>query len=302
MEALTSGAVWGALGAIIVANILLSGDNAVVIAMAARSLPPQQQRKAIVYGSAAAIVMRIVLTIVAVQMLQVPYLKILGALALLWIGIQLLLDSEEEGEVKFLPPGAVPLQIALHPPEPVAPAAPAADPAPDARFVEPLLRNLLERTLKRERVDIVKTKRYDGSDVGTFLDAGLAPIVESLAISGVDAKGWAENIARGHVGESVRLLGAGDEVGIEAAFGTATNRVARETQAALAAIRTTAPASTVGIVMEGMFRALTELAGRRTEPTVVNNNIVVNNKVEGSSPLTVRALVERMVDEVESRA
>jgi YjbE family integral membrane protein len=100
MEALTSGAVWGALGAIIVANILLSGDNAVVIAMAARSLPPQQQRKAILYGSAAAIVMRIVLTIVAVQMLQVPYLKILGALALLWIGIQLLLDTEEEGEVK----------------------------------------------------------------------------------------------------------------------------------------------------------------------------------------------------------
>ena len=100
MEALTSGAVWGALGAIIVANILLSGDNAVVIAMAARSLPPQQQRKAVIWGSAAAIVMRIVLTIVAVQMLQVPYLKILGALALLWIGIQLLLDSEEEGEIK----------------------------------------------------------------------------------------------------------------------------------------------------------------------------------------------------------
>ena len=102
MEALTSGAVWGALGAIIVANILLSGDNAVVIAMAARSLPPHQQRKAIVYGSAAAIVMRIVLTIVAVQMLQVPYLKIAGALALLWIGVQLLLDTEEEGEVKEL--------------------------------------------------------------------------------------------------------------------------------------------------------------------------------------------------------
>jgi YjbE family integral membrane protein len=100
MEALTSGAVWGALGAIIVANILLSGDNAVVIAMAARSLPVHQQTKAIVYGSAAAIVMRIVLTIVAVQMLQVPYLKIVGAVALLWIGVQLLLDSEEEGEVK----------------------------------------------------------------------------------------------------------------------------------------------------------------------------------------------------------
>jgi YjbE family integral membrane protein len=100
MEALTSGAVWGALGAIIVANILLSGDNAVVIAMAARSLPHEQQKKAIVYGSAAAIVMRILLTVGAVQMLQVPYLKIVGALALLWIGVQLLLDSEEEGEVK----------------------------------------------------------------------------------------------------------------------------------------------------------------------------------------------------------
>jgi YjbE family integral membrane protein len=100
MEALTSGAVWGALGAIVVANILLSGDNAVVIAMAARSLPQQQQKKAIYFGSAAAIVMRIVLTIVAVQMLQVPYLKIAGALALLWIGAQLLVESEEEGEVK----------------------------------------------------------------------------------------------------------------------------------------------------------------------------------------------------------
>jgi YjbE family integral membrane protein len=100
MEALTSGAVWGALGAIIVANILLSGDNAVVIAMAARSLPPHQQKKAILFGSAAAIVMRIVLTIVAVQMLQVPYLKIAGALALLWIGAQLLVEAEEEGEVK----------------------------------------------------------------------------------------------------------------------------------------------------------------------------------------------------------
>jgi YjbE family integral membrane protein len=100
MEALTSGAVWGALGAIIVANILLSGDNAVVIAMAARSLPVQQQKKAIVYGIGAAIVMRILLTIGAVQMLQVPYLKIVGGLALLWIGTQLLLDTEEEGEVK----------------------------------------------------------------------------------------------------------------------------------------------------------------------------------------------------------
>src|SRR3954464_7023432 len=97
---LMSGAVWGALGAIVVANILLSGDNAVVIAMAARSLPPSQQRKAIFWGSAAAIVLRIVLTIAAVQMLQLPYLKLAGALALLWIGVQLLVDTEEDGEVK----------------------------------------------------------------------------------------------------------------------------------------------------------------------------------------------------------
>ena len=95
---LSSGALWGALGAIIVANILLSGDNAVVIAMAARSLPPHQQKKAVVWGSGAAIVMRIVLTIVAVQMLQIPYLKIAGGLALLWIGAQLLVQTEEEGE------------------------------------------------------------------------------------------------------------------------------------------------------------------------------------------------------------
>jgi len=97
---LMSGAAWGAFGAIVVANILLSGDNAVVIAMAARSLPPQQQKKAIFWGSAAAIVLRIILTIAAVQMLQLPYLKLAGALALLWIGVQLLVDSDEEGDVK----------------------------------------------------------------------------------------------------------------------------------------------------------------------------------------------------------
>lgn len=96
---LSSGALWGALGAIIVANILLSGDNAVVIAMAARSLPHDQQKKAIFWGSAAAIVMRIVLTVVAVQLLQVPYLKLVGGVLLLWIGVQLLVDSDEEGEV-----------------------------------------------------------------------------------------------------------------------------------------------------------------------------------------------------------
>jgi len=100
MGDLASGAVWGALGAIIVANILLSGDNAVVIAMAARSLPPSQQKKAVFWGSAAAIVLRVILTLVAVSLLGVPFLKIIGAILLFWIGVQLMLDSAEEGEVR----------------------------------------------------------------------------------------------------------------------------------------------------------------------------------------------------------
>lgn len=97
---LSSGALWGAFFAIVVANILLSGDNAVVIAMAARSLPPPQQKKAIFWGSAAAIVLRIVLTIAAVKLLELPYLKLIGGVLLLWIGIQLLADSDDDGEVK----------------------------------------------------------------------------------------------------------------------------------------------------------------------------------------------------------
>ena len=97
---LGSGALWGAFFAIVVANILLSGDNAVVIALAARSLPPDQQRKAIFWGSAAAIVLRILLTVAAVHLLQWPYLKLIGGALLLWIGVQLLTDSEGEGDVK----------------------------------------------------------------------------------------------------------------------------------------------------------------------------------------------------------
>ena len=95
----TTAAFWAAVGAITLANIVLSGDNAVVIAMAARSLPPSQQRRAIFWGSAAAVVMRIALTLVAVEMLKWPYLKIVGALLLLGIGISLLREAavEERG-------------------------------------------------------------------------------------------------------------------------------------------------------------------------------------------------------------
>jgi YjbE family integral membrane protein len=93
---LTSAAFWTALGSIILANVILSGDNAVVIALAARSLPPPRQGKAIFWGSAAAIVLRIVLTLIAVELLKWPYLKIVGALLLLYIGVSLL--SEDDGE------------------------------------------------------------------------------------------------------------------------------------------------------------------------------------------------------------
>jgi YjbE family integral membrane protein len=96
---LSSPAFWAALGSIILANVLLSGDNAVVIAMAARSLPPEQRKKAVVWGSAAAIVMRIVLTIVAAQLLRLPFLKIIGGLALFYIGIDLLREGDEEGSI-----------------------------------------------------------------------------------------------------------------------------------------------------------------------------------------------------------
>ncbi len=96
----TSGALWGALLAIIVANILLSGDNAVVIAMAARSLKPEHQKKAIIWGSAAAILMRIILTIVAVKLLTLPYLKLIGGVLLFWIGYQLLTENDDEADIK----------------------------------------------------------------------------------------------------------------------------------------------------------------------------------------------------------
>jgi YjbE family integral membrane protein len=93
---LSSAAVWSAFGSIMLANIILSGDNAVVIAMAARSLKPDQRGKAIFWGSAAAIVMRIILTIVAIQLLTLPYLKMIGAILLVYIGVDLLSGGGDE--------------------------------------------------------------------------------------------------------------------------------------------------------------------------------------------------------------
>lgn len=88
-----------ALLKIIGVNIILSGDNAVVIALAARSLHGRQQKLAIFWGSGAAIVLRIVLTVFAVKLLAFPWLKIVGALLLLWIGIKLLVPEEDEADI-----------------------------------------------------------------------------------------------------------------------------------------------------------------------------------------------------------
>jgi YjbE family integral membrane protein len=95
MEQLATATFWIALGKIVWVNILLSGDNAVVIALAARNLPAVHRNRAVFFGSAAAILLRVVLTVFAVQLLQYPYLKIVGALLLFWIGIQLLVPEDE---------------------------------------------------------------------------------------------------------------------------------------------------------------------------------------------------------------
>lgn len=101
MDMLQSTDFWLGLLMIIWINIILSGDNAVVIALAARGLPPEQQKKAIFWGSGAAVVLRVVLTVVAAKLLELPYLQIIGGLLLLWIGAQLLSEEdEEEGEAQ----------------------------------------------------------------------------------------------------------------------------------------------------------------------------------------------------------
>ena len=98
MDAAFDSQFWLGLLEIIGINVVLSGDNAVVIALAARSLPRHQQRAAIVIGSGAAIVLRIILTTVAATVLALSYLKLVGAILLLWIGIQLMLPGDEGNE------------------------------------------------------------------------------------------------------------------------------------------------------------------------------------------------------------
>jgi YjbE family integral membrane protein len=92
---------WAAVVQIIIIDILLAGDNAVVIALACRNLPPNLQRKGIFWGVFGAIALRVVLTAFAASLLTLPWLKIVGGLALFWIGIKLLLpDNSDEHEIE----------------------------------------------------------------------------------------------------------------------------------------------------------------------------------------------------------
>lgn len=95
MDFLTSPAFWLALGQIIVIDILLGGDNAVVIALACRKLPPDLRTKGIIWGTVGAIVLRVILIFFAMTLLNLPFLKMVGAILLVWIGIKLLAPDEE---------------------------------------------------------------------------------------------------------------------------------------------------------------------------------------------------------------
>jgi YjbE family integral membrane protein len=97
MEMFTTTEFWVAVGQIILIDILLGGDNAVVIALACRKLPPKQRAQGILWGTVGAIVLRLVLIFFALQLLAIPFLKLTGALLLLWIGVKLLLPEHGEG-------------------------------------------------------------------------------------------------------------------------------------------------------------------------------------------------------------
>lgn len=99
MTWLTDPGIWTALLQILAIDILLGGDNAVVIAMACRKLPVHQRQKAIWGGMAGAIALRVILLFFAMELLALPYLKVVGALMLLWVGIKLLSAHDDDPEI-----------------------------------------------------------------------------------------------------------------------------------------------------------------------------------------------------------
>src|SRR5690242_20443239 len=98
--ALSDPEMWTALVKIAVINVVLSGDNAVVIALACRSLPPKQQKSAFIVGTAGIVVLMTILTIFAAALMTVPYLQLVGSVLLLWIGIKLLLPEDGDDDLK----------------------------------------------------------------------------------------------------------------------------------------------------------------------------------------------------------
>ena len=102
MEEFMTAHFWIAVGQIILIDILLGGDNAVVIALACRGLPAHQRTKGIIWGTVGAIVLRIILIAFALALLQIPCLKLIGALLLLWIGVKLIApeDEDEHGNIQ----------------------------------------------------------------------------------------------------------------------------------------------------------------------------------------------------------
>ncbi|SAK41120.1 integral membrane protein TerC [Caballeronia pedi] len=90
---------WGAVVQIIVIDILLGGDNAVVIALACRNLPDRQRTRGIVLGTLGAILLRVVLIAFAVMLLDIPFLKFVGGVLLLWIGVKLMQPDHDEHQI-----------------------------------------------------------------------------------------------------------------------------------------------------------------------------------------------------------
>jgi YjbE family integral membrane protein len=84
------------VGSVILVDVLLGGDNAVVIALTSRNLPVHQQKQAVLWGTVGAVIMRVALTIVAVRLLKIPFLKLIGGLLLIWIAIKLLTAEKED--------------------------------------------------------------------------------------------------------------------------------------------------------------------------------------------------------------
>jgi YjbE family integral membrane protein len=101
MDFLTDPLFWSGLGQIMVVNLLLSGDNAVVIALASRRLPEPQRKLSIFWGSVGAVVLRIAFVLIIAWLLAVPFLKLAGGLLLLWIGVKLMVPEHGDGDGKI---------------------------------------------------------------------------------------------------------------------------------------------------------------------------------------------------------